>query len=325
MKKNKLLISLAVIVIVVLGAAAVYFLKYNKGSISQEQAKQKAQKFVSENLVQPDTKVAVKGVSVENKLYKIDLDVAGQQITAYMTKDGKNFFPQALNMEEVEKEVKNQKAAADQAQVEIPKTDKPKVELFVMSYCPYGTQIEKGILPVLEALDGKIDFQLKFVDYAMHEKKEIDENLKQYCIQKNEPEKLQPYLECFLKDSNKSDQCSVEAGVSQTSLDNCIDDSDKQFKITENYGNKEAWKGQFPPFDVDKADNEKYGVQGSPTLIVNGVEAQTKRDPAGILETICKGFSEKPEQCSTQLSSETPSAGFGEGTEASSTNAGCGN
>jgi len=49
-----------------------------------------------------------------------------------------------------------------------------------MSYCPYGTQIEKGILPVINALGNKIKFSLKFVDYAMHGKKEIDENSRQY-------------------------------------------------------------------------------------------------------------------------------------------------
>lgn len=324
MKKIKLLIGL--VLVIVLGAGAGYFLKQNKGQISQDQAKEKAQKFVSENLVQPDTKVAVKGVSDENDLYKIELDVAGQQITAYMTKDGKNFFPQVMDMEQVEQQNKEQAEEAEKkANVEVPKTEKPSVELFVMSYCPYGTQIEKGILPVLDALGDKIDFQLKFVDYAMHEKKEVDENLKQYCIQKNDPEKLIGYLGCFLKDDSQSEQCSTEAGIDSAELENCISSADDQFKITENYNNKDTWSGQFPPFNVDKADNEKYGVQGSPTLVVNGVEVQSGRDSASLLATICKGFSDQPEQCSAKLSSETPSPGFGEGTAASSGSAECGN
>jgi hypothetical protein len=69
-----------------------------------------------------------------------------------------------------------------------------------MSYCPFGTQAEKGILPVVNLLKDKIDFKVKFVNYAMHGKKEIDENNLQYCIQKEEPNKYNSYLTCFLKE-----------------------------------------------------------------------------------------------------------------------------
>ncbi|MBU3941884.1 MAG: hypothetical protein KKF74_03150, partial [Nanoarchaeota archaeon] len=49
----------------------------------------------------------------------------------------------------------------------MPKKDKPEVELFVMSHCPYGTQIEKGMLPVARLLGDKIDFNIRFCSYAM--------------------------------------------------------------------------------------------------------------------------------------------------------------
>ena len=43
----------------------------------------------------------------------------------------------------------------------VPKSDKPLVELFVMAYCPYGTQAEKGLIPVIELLGDKIDASIK--------------------------------------------------------------------------------------------------------------------------------------------------------------------
>ena len=79
------------------------------------------------------------------------------------------------------------------------KSDKPNVELFVMSHCPFGTQAEKGIIPVVNLLKNKINFSVKFVDYSMHGKSEIDENTLQYCIQKEESKKYIPYLTCFLE------------------------------------------------------------------------------------------------------------------------------
>lgn len=35
-----------------------------------------------------------------------------------------------------------------------------------MSHFPYGTQIEKGMIPVMETLGNKADIGIKFVNYA---------------------------------------------------------------------------------------------------------------------------------------------------------------
>jgi len=93
------------------------------------------------------------------------------------------FIPQLIDMDETEN-VEGDDAEQPTAPVaEVTnKTDKPEVELFVMSYCPYGTQMEKGILPAFDTLGDTVDAELKFVDYAMHGEKEVKENLRQYCI-----------------------------------------------------------------------------------------------------------------------------------------------
>lgn len=62
------------------------------------------------------------------------------------------------------------------------KSDKPTVELFVMSYCPYGTQMEKALIPAKELLGDKANISIKFVAYTMHGAKETQENTRQYCI-----------------------------------------------------------------------------------------------------------------------------------------------
>lgn len=189
------------------------------------------------------------------------------------------------------------------------KKDKPVVELFVMSYCPYGTQMEKGMLPVVKELGDKIDFQLKFVNYAMHGEKEVIEQTVQYCIQKEYNEKLVPYLECFLKEGN-SEECIAEVEL-EGKLEDCIAVADEEFGITEGLENKDAWMGRFPPFNIDAEDNIKYGVRGSPFLVINGVQPQAGRDSASIFKAVCSSFTEAPEECSKELSSAPPSTGFG--------------
>jgi hypothetical protein len=205
----------------------------------------------------------------------------------------------------------------------VEKSDKPVVEMFVMSHCPYGTQIEKGMIPVVKLLGDKIDFQLKFVNYAMHGEKEVKEQLNQYCIGEEFPEKLIPYLECFLTEGDDAG-CLEEMEITTEQLKECTTITDTKYDITKNLNDKSTWMGSFPPFNIYAQDNIKYGIKGSPGLIINGAEPSAGRDSKSLLEAICFAFDEQPSECSTEISSASPSPGFGWGTTASTTDASCG-
>lgn len=84
----------------------------------------------------------------------------------------------------------------------------------------------------------------------------------------------------------------------------------------DNFKNQVGYQGTFPGFDIHKADNEKYGVAGSPTLVINGQEVSSGRDAASLLSTICTAFNNAPSECQTDLPSEQPTPGFGTGTVA---------
>jgi glutaredoxin len=292
--------------------------------------KSEIEKFINENLMPQGGKATVQEIVEENGLYKIAIDLGnGNVVDAYMTKDGQKFFPNVVDVKEAEKKKQEEKEKAaeekNRQKEEMIKSDKPQVELFVMSHCPYGTQTEKGLLPVLDALGDKIDFELKFVSYAMHGKKELDEQLRQYCVQKNEPSKLSEYLQCFLEEG-KSEECVKRSGLDPLKLKTCISSTDREYKVTEKYGDKSAWvNGRFPVFGIYKEDNEKYGVQGSPTLVINGKKVSSGRDSASLLEMICSAFNSPPEECGQQLSSTVPSPGFGFGSGSANSDASCNN
>lgn len=139
----------------------------------------------------------------------------------------------------------------------------------------------KGILPVVKLLGDKIDFQQKYVDYAMHDKIELDENLTQYCIDKEEPENFISYLDCFLAEGD-SETCLNETISNQSAIDTCVSNTDQEFKVSDNFNNKIGFSGTYPGFDVNKEDVQKYQVGGSPTLIINETEVQAFRDPASL-------------------------------------------
>jgi len=154
----------------------------------------------------------------------------------------------------------------------------------------------------------------------MHGKKELDEQTLQYCIQKEYNDKYFDYLACFLKEGN-TDECLKEVELDDK-LDTCIAETDTEFKITEKFNDQSTWSGgRYPLFDVYKELNEKYGVGGSPTLVINGVTASSGRDSASLLNAICTGFKVKPAECNEKLPPDNPSPGFGF-SETSSTSTG---
>jgi len=285
-------------------------------NITIEEAKIKAASFINENLMQPGSQVSVKEVTEEAGLYKVVINLPNdEEYESYITKDGTVFFPQAMNIAEVESTKTDSATEKDAAQAkaitDVPKVEKPNVELFVMSHCPYGTQIEKGFIPAIKTIGDKIDYKIKFVDYAMHGEKELNEELRQYCIQEEQNEKYLPYLECFLEDDDY-ERCLGENNINKSVLDKCITATDSKYKVMELFADKSTWSGgRYPQFNVYKAENEAYGVQGSPTFVINGTKIQAGRDASSLLTTICAGFENVPEECNTELSSAAPAPGFG--------------
>lgn len=319
--QKRIIFGAAALVLVIAVVLGISFSK--KGSLKPEEARSKVESFVNTYLMQPGSEAIVSSVTESYGMYKMKINIGdGQSVDSYVSKDGKLFFPQALDMEEVSGEATGEGSTQTPVAQDIPKNDKPSVELFVMTHCPYGTQMEKGILPAIEALGNKVDFEIKFNDYAMHGEKELDESLVQYCIQKEQNNKYSEYLTCFLKNSDGA-SCLSSAGIDQNKMNSCVAKTDKEFSVKENFKNNKDFRGSYPGFNVYKDDNAKYGVGGSPTLIINGTEVSSGRDSASLLATICSAFEEAPEECSATLSSATPAPGFGEGTTAASAAASC--
>ncbi|MBW6441039.1 hypothetical protein K0B03_03345 [Patescibacteria group bacterium] len=313
------------IIIILFNAVLSPFVKNHTG-LTLEEAKTQTASLINDTFFEgnPEAAVSIKGGSEVNGLYKITVTTSqNQDVDVYLSKDGKLFIENVLDIEKV----KAEKAAGTNGQEQLPqdiiKNEKPVVELFVMSHCPYGTQMEKGILPVIDTLGDKIDFELKFVDYAMHGEVEVNEQLNQYCIQKEENAKFNDYLKCFLE-AGETDNCVKKTKINMTKLSSCISATDKTFKITEKLNDRSSWTTKYAPFDIHKAENTKYGVQGSPSLVINGAKVSSNRDPQSILDLICSGFEIAPEECNKQLPTVSASAGFGFDATGNATDASCG-
>jgi len=87
------------------------------------------------------------------------------------------------------------------------KSSKPIVELFVMSYCPYGVRAEENIAPLQELFGNKIDLKVRYIVNvngdtiekvnSLHGLYEAKEDARQLAIAKLYPDKLWDYLAEF--------------------------------------------------------------------------------------------------------------------------------
>ena len=292
-KKNPWIIATIVLGIIVIVLLISNFTGITGNVISERDIGTQALEFFNTQLSQ--TPGTLDSVNLKNGVYEVNIDYGGNVVPVYFTKDG-NFIAQGNGLIPITGNTVDN--SQTETPIEIPKSDKPKVEIVITSYCPYGMQAIKGIMPVAELLKDKIDFKVKYFNIPSHGEKELIEGKRQICIREEQPDKYWSYMRCILDSDdvyNPADvtQCQNKVGINNVKLNNSLQkDIDRYYS-----GNSEI--------DVD--------ASSSPTLIVNGVEASSGRSPSAYLSTICSAFNKVPEECSEKLSSTSPSPGFGYG------------
>lgn len=325
-KDSKQLIITGIVILVIIAGVSAYLIKSKNDTsqgnlLSAQEAGQISIDFLNKNVLQPGITASLVDIVDEGEIYKIRLKIEENEYDSYVSKDGKYLFPEGYNLA-LETNIQNE--TGDEK--EVSKREIPDVKLFIMSYCPSGLQAQKMFLPVYDLLKEKAQMGIYFVNYIMHEKKEIDENLRQYCIQEEQEEKYRDYLDCFVRDGN-FDSCLSKTGIDQGKLESCIIATDNQYSIYSQYQDKDTWlNGNFPKFDVHTELNLLYKVAGSPTVVINDKVVEVDpRSPEKFKEIICQTFDSPPEECSQTLSDAAFSSGFGLEQEASSDNSGgCG-
>ena len=156
---------------VLLISLAVSLMPGRISGLSKDEAAKKAIDFINANMLQGQAAAVLKSAEEKNNLYAIKFDIAGQEYNSYVSKDGSLLFPSAISLEAVA-----QQAGSQASSQSYPKTDKPKVDLFVMSHCPYGIKAQEILVPVMRLLGESAEIKTRFVSYAMHGKTEIDDN-----------------------------------------------------------------------------------------------------------------------------------------------------
>lgn len=309
--KNFTLITIIVAIVIAgfLISGSVIYVNRNKsagtsapaGVLSADEVGKKALSYINENILKSQNKTAslVGALTDEGGVYKLTLKIGEQTFPSYVTRDGKLLFPDFIDLTQTP-----QNNNQNQNPTEIPKTDKPKVELFVMSFCPYGNQAEDIMNPVLSLMGSKFDFVMHYIVskddsgkyQSLHGDQELHQDVRELCVAKYQNDKFWSFVEAINKDctAQNADTCwektATDLGINVQKIKDCQ--------------NNEA----SSLFDQEISAAGKYGVTGSPQLFINGVEYKGDRTSEAYKAGICSGFNTQPTECSTTLSTDTSAA-----------------
>ncbi|MFH0808649.1 MAG: thioredoxin domain-containing protein [archaeon] len=237
-------------------------------------------------------------VNDNGQFYEVVLSIEGQEVPVQATKDGQNLIPQLIPLT-----ARASQDTTTPTQTEIPKSDKPVVDLYIWSYCPYGVQAQGPLSQVESILGNYAEFNT-ILYYDGHGEFETQQNKIQACIQELDKTKYRNYAAQFVETIYP--KCSATRDVTCN-----LDESTKLMdslginsaKILECVNTKGALLIQS-----DSNQAKTNGVTGSPTLIINGVKANVARTAESFKSAICSAFNDAPAECSEVLDSTAATA-----------------
>jgi len=239
---------------------------------------------------------SIESVKEVSGLYQINFNIGDEIVPLYFTKDGK-WINQGYELVSL--------IAKTSTQTKVPKTEKPSVELFVMSFCPYGNEAEKTMQSVYDLLKDKVNWSIHFIVSvtgntvnSLHGQTEVIENEREACVIKN-----YGVGTWFTFANYVNNNCGSNGS--------CWQDAARVANVDVNNINSCVTSSGLDLMKAEEAASDAAGANGSPTLIINGVNSNAVYqygNSEAYKGAICEAFKDVPTQCSQKLSSSTTSS-----------------
>ncbi len=196
--------------------------------------------------------------------------------------------------------------------------DKPVLDFFVMSYCPFGNVAEEAVGPVYDLLKDKVYFRPRYVIYgnfkdggsdyclddgklcSLHGVQELNQNIREACVK--EKHGLQSWFDFAFK---------MNTACDYNNADTCWEPVAKELDLDTEFI-KECQKSKgVDIMREDKRVGDLFSVSGSPTMFINGEQFSGGRNSEAIKQAICDTFDQKPAECDTVLEGDVAQAPAG--------------
>ena len=212
--------------------------------------------YANANLISASNASTLVSVTEKNGMYLVESRSSARSYGFYVTKDCNLLFINPYNLKSTPTPASSPKTTTSPKPTTSPtpvpepvKSSRPSIELFVMSFCPFGVQAENAMAPVVDLLGAKADITVHYIATvngdtfdsvkSLHGPTEAKEDLRQLCIAKYYPQELWPYLVDFNKNCEdwniRKDAISYNAcltnttrnlGIDNQKIDTCAGDSE---------------------------------------------------------------------------------------------------
>ena len=168
--------------------------------------------------------------------------------------------------------------------------EKVKLDFYVMSQCPYGTQVEDVIYPVLDKLGDSVEFSLNFISTdlgdgnfkSLHGEPETKGNIVQLCAIKYNPTTYMDLVVCMNQNAgaipDNWEQCAKDNNLDVDKIKSCYEGDEGKTLLSES---------------VKKS--ESVNARGSPTMYLNGQLYSGGRDTLSFMRALCENLEGHPE------------------------------
>jgi 2-hydroxychromene-2-carboxylate isomerase len=170
--------------------------------------------------------------------------------------------------------------------------DRVRVDLYVMSMCPYGVQAENAFAPVVEKLGPALDLRIEYIAgeeggklVSLHDEPEVKGDIAQLCALKIAPDRGFRMILCQNKSPREIpgnwEQCAKEVGLDVEAMRRCYTTAEGQDLLRASSKRAEAAK-----------------AEGSPTIHIAGKAYEGRRRGGDMLRAICAELAgAKPAAC----------------------------
>lgn len=242
---------------------------FSSGEISKDEVKYKALEYIN-SVLQGQAIAEINSIKEKNNLYELEININGELIKSYITKDGSLLFPNAIDLSKeldipnVRSNVANTETkkdiSIDDDTVKGDKNASVTIIEFSDFECPFCVKFYSQTLPQIEEeyiKTGKVKFVYRDFPLSSHANAQKAAEAAECADEQGKFWEMHDLLfeKGVSSGASSFKEYAEELGLNTKKFSDCLDSGKYEEEVQKDF-----------------ADGQSYGVSGTPAFFINGIE-----------------------------------------------------